>query len=63
MWHELRQQIGDEGFFDVVRDGRPATPRPTPSRDEYLAWWSTETGEDLAFFDDWLLGPTTPPRS
>ncbi|WP_322937245.1 M1 family metallopeptidase [Nocardioides bizhenqiangii] len=63
MWHELRQQIGDDAFFALVRDWPADQENDTADREEYLSWIEDETGEELsAFFDDWLLGETTPPR-
>ncbi|MDZ5619797.1 M1 family metallopeptidase [Nocardioides sp. HM23] len=63
MWHELRQQIGDDAFFALVRDWPADQENDTADREEYLSWIEEETGEELsAFFDDWLLGETTPPR-
>jgi aminopeptidase N len=63
MWHELRQQIGDDAFFALLRDWPADQENGTADRQEYLSWIEAETGEELsAFFDDWLLSPTTPPR-
>ena len=63
MWHELRQQIGDDAFFALLRDWPADQENGTADREEYLSWIEAETGEELtAFFDDWLLSPTTPPR-
>lgn len=63
MWHELRQQIGDDAFFALLRDWPADQENDTADREEYLSWIEAETGEELtAFFDDWLLGETTPPR-
>jgi len=63
MWHELRQRIGDEEFFRIVREWPQARAGTSTDRDDYLAWLEQETGEELtAFFDAWLLGDTTPPR-
>lgn len=63
MWHELREDIGDEAFFDVLRAWPESQENGTADRDEYLAWVEERTGEELtAFFDAWLLGAETPPR-
>jgi aminopeptidase N len=63
MWHELRQQIGDDAFFALLRDWPADQENDTADREEYLSWIEAETGEELsAFFDDWLLSETTPPR-
>ncbi|WP_182524949.1 M1 family metallopeptidase [Nocardioides dongkuii] len=63
MWHELRERVGDEEFWAMVRAWPASRDNGHGSRDEYLAWIEEQTGEELtAFFDDWLLGETTPSR-
>jgi len=63
MWQELREQIGDDAFFALLRDWPAEQENGTADRQEYLSWIEEQTGEELtAFFDDWLLGRTTPPR-
>jgi aminopeptidase N len=63
MWHELRQQIGDERFFEVVRAWPQVNANGNAGRDDYLPWLEEQTGEELTeFFDAWLLGEQTPPR-
>jgi aminopeptidase N len=63
MWHELRQRIGDDEFFRLVRAWPAARDNRATGRDDYLAWVEDQTGEELTgFFDAWLLGETTPPR-
>ncbi len=63
MWHELRQQIGDDEFFALLRDWPAEQENDTADREEYLTWIEDQTGEELtAFFDAWLLNETTPPR-
>ena len=64
MWHELRQRIGDDVFWDLVRRWPEEHDNGNASYDEITRWWSDQTGEDLQpFFDEWLLGATTPDRS
>jgi aminopeptidase N len=63
MWHELRKQIGEEKFWQVVRDWPARDPETNADRDEYLTWLVEQTGVDRSFFEEWLLSPTTPPRS
>ncbi len=63
MWHELRQRLGDATFFAMIRDWPASQADGSSDREEYIAWIEDYTGEELsAFFDAWLLGPTTPPR-
>ena len=63
MWHELRQEIGDDAFWTVVREWPGRNPETNASREEYLTWLVRKTHVDRSFFDDWLLSPTTPDRS
>lgn len=63
MWHELREELGDEVFFELMRTWPAEQENDTADRKEYLSWIEEQTGEELtAFFDAWLLSPTTPPR-
>ena len=63
MWHELRERIGDDAFFRLVREWPTARDNLSSDRDDYWAWLEDQTGEELtSFFDAWLLGDTTPPR-
>ena len=63
MWHELRKKIGDEKFWQVVRDWPAHDPDTNAGRDQYFTWLVQRTGVDRSFFEDWLLSPTTPERS
>lgn len=63
MWQELREKVGDETFFDVVRGWPAAQDNGNADREEYWSWIEKETGEELtSFFEDWLLGEETPSR-
>ena len=63
MWQELRERVGDDAFFSLVREWPRARDNQNAGRDDYWAWLEEETGEELtAFLDAWLLGETTPPR-
>ncbi len=63
MWQELREMIGDERFFEVLREWPASQENDTADRDEYWGWIEATTGEELtAFFEDWLLGARTPSR-
>jgi aminopeptidase N len=63
MWHELRQQIGDEEFFEVVRAWPESQENRSSNRETLYEFFEKQTGEELsAFFDAWLLGEQTPPR-
>ncbi|WP_244930491.1 M1 family metallopeptidase [Nocardioides sp. W7] len=63
MWQELREQLGEDAFWSMVRAWPAVRDNANSDRDDYLAWIEEQTGEELtAFFDAWLLGATTPPR-
>jgi aminopeptidase N len=63
MWQELRERIGDDAFFRVLREWPAAQENGTADREEYWDWIEEETGEELSdFFDAWLLGKQTPAR-
>lgn len=64
MWHELRQKLGDEAFWSMVKKWPTVHKDGNATREQYLDWIEQETGEELTkFFDAWLMGKTTPKRS
>ncbi|MBZ5737974.1 M1 family metallopeptidase [Nocardioides mangrovi] len=61
MWDALRQRVGDDEFWRLVRAWPVTHAYGNAGYDDITAWWSKQTGEDLSgFFHDWLLGETTP---
>ncbi len=63
MWHELRRDLGDKVFFELVRAWPAEHQNSSSDYDEITSWWSERAGRDLSgFFEDWLLGRTTPAR-
>ncbi|MFT4287120.1 M1 family metallopeptidase [Nocardioides sp.] len=61
MWQRLRAMLGDEVFWRLVRDWPAARAGRSTTREDYLGWINQQTGQDLtAFFDAWLMSPTTP---
>jgi len=63
MWDELRRTVGDEVFWKLVRDWPAARAERSTGREDYLGWIQQETGRDLsAFFQQWLMSPTSPLR-
>lgn len=63
MWQELRERIGDDEFFAMVRAWPASQENGNADRDEYWDWIEETTGEELSdFFEDWLLGEETPSR-
>jgi aminopeptidase N len=64
MWDEIRKRIGDDLFWQLVREWPAAHDNGNADYDDITTWWSEESGEDLSgLFDDWLLGETTPERA
>ena len=64
MWNELRHKIGDEKFYALLKDWPAEHEHQNADREEYLSWIEDETGLELTdFFNAWLLGKTTPPRT
>lgn len=60
MWHELRDRIGEETFWEMVRAWPTEQAGRTSNREEYVAWVEEFTGEELSdFFDAWLFGDGT----
>jgi len=64
MWHELREQLGDEEFWSMVREWPAVRDNSGATREDYVDWIEQTTGEELsAFFGEWLNGATAPARS
>ena len=65
MWHELRLKVDDdERFWEIGRGWLESQDNTSTDRETLYAYWEQETGLELSeFFDDWILGTTTPPRS
>ena len=62
MWDELRRRIGDKEFWLLVRAWPRSHDDANASYDDITTWWSQKTGLKLGpFFDQWLLGRTSPP--
>jgi aminopeptidase N len=61
MWDTIRQRLGDATFWRLAA-AWPRTHRFTSqSRDTLAAWWSQQSGQDLApLFHRWLLAPGEP---
>jgi aminopeptidase N len=61
--HELRQQMGDEAFFALLREWATRYEHGNATTEEFIALAEEIAGEDLGtFFDDWLFTPWTPER-
>jgi aminopeptidase N len=64
MWDELRKRVGDDLFWELVRAWPAEHDNGNAGYADITSWWSDRSGEDLSgFFDEWLLGGTTPDRS
>lgn len=63
MWHELRQRVGDEVFWETMRTWPRQHDNGNAGRRAMIAHVEASTGEELsAFFDEWLLSDITPDR-
>lgn len=64
MWHQLRNRLGENRFWHLVAGWPASRDNGNADYDDITSWWSAESGEDLSdFFEDWLLGETTPERA
>ncbi|HSU35691.1 MAG TPA: M1 family aminopeptidase [Propionibacteriaceae bacterium] len=60
--HALRTEIGDEDFFDVLREWVASQSGGNVTTAEFQALAEQVSGEDLnAFFETWLFTPSKPP--
>ena len=63
MWHTLREEIGDDAFWAMVRAWPSVHDNANATREQYVDWVEETTGEELSeFFGAWLDGTETPPR-
>ena len=63
MWDELREKLGDDTFWRLVREWPTVHEGGNAGYDDITSWWSEQSGEDLDdFFREWLLSPDTPER-
>ena len=61
MIDRIRQQIGDEAFFDALRAWPTVHEYGNANRNDYISWLSNRTGTDLGpLINEWLTSPTTP---
>jgi aminopeptidase N len=64
MWHELRHRLGDEVFWRLAREWPRTEAYGNADRQQLYDWWERESGQELtSFFDAWIMGTTTPPRT
>ena len=63
MWHELRERVGDDEFWRLLRDWPRVHAYANATRDQWFDWVEDRTGLELShFFRAWIMGRTTPPR-
>ena len=61
--HDLRQRVGDDAFFRILREWAERYRYSTADTDDFIALAEEITGDDLdAFFAERLLTPWTPQR-
>ncbi|MGD9960045.1 M1 family metallopeptidase [Nocardioides sp.] len=62
MWNALRHRLGPPAFWAMVRAWPQVHAEGNATREQYFDWIEKETGQELtSFFDDWIMGTTTPP--
>ena len=61
MWHTLREDIGDDAFWAMVRAWPSVHDNANATREQYVDWVEETTGEELSeFFATWLDGAESP---
>jgi aminopeptidase N len=61
--HDLRQQMGDDAFFRLLRAWATRYEHGNATTEDFIALAEEIAGDDLTvFFDDWLYTPWTPER-
>jgi aminopeptidase N len=64
MLDRLSARLGPELFAQVLREWPQTHRGASVDRDDYIAWLSARTGQDLGpFLTEWLTSPTTPASS
>ena len=62
MWDTIRQRLGDRQFWSLATRWLRTHRFTSHDRESLAAWWSTESGQDLApLFHAWLLAKEEPP--
>jgi len=62
MWDTIRQRLGDRQFWSLATRWLRTHRFTSQDRASLAAWWSTESGQDLApLFHAWLLAKEEPP--
>jgi aminopeptidase N len=61
MLDRLSNRLGPGLFGQVLREWPQTHRDASVDRDDYIAWLSARTGQDLGpFLTEWLTSPTTP---
>jgi len=60
MWNQLRHQLGDERFWELVKAWPQVHAYGNATRAEYYRWLHDEYGVERAFLDGWIMGKVTP---
>jgi len=63
MWNEVRHQLGDSRFWELVRNWPRVHAYGNATRQQYYQWLHDEYGLDPAFLDAWIMGKRTPERT
>lgn len=62
MFQSLREEIGDEKFFALMREWPEANENGNADYEDFVGFLVDRSGVDREFFDSWLRGDTSPSR-
>ena len=48
MWHQVRDRLGDDEFFRLVREWPASHDNQNAGYDEITTWWEEQSGEELS---------------
>lgn len=60
MWNQVRHQLGDERFWEMVRAWPQAHAYGNATRAQYYRWLQANYGIERSFLDGWIMGKVTP---
>jgi aminopeptidase N len=60
MWNQVRHQLGDEKFWEMVRAWPQVHAYGNATRTEYYRWLEENYGLERDFLDGWIMGNVTP---
>jgi hypothetical protein len=60
MWNQVRHQLGDDRFWEMVRAWPQEHAYGNATRAEYYRWLLENYGIERDFLDGWIMGRVTP---